>query len=248
MFWIVHLFALLLFWPALFVTVPLHIISSKMTPKAAAQPQPTAPPPLPGAKGEAFVPGWASIAAICGTVAFLFWYSGRPPTPAPTATVPAAPAKPAKPAKPATAEALWAAVQSNESKYAYGAAAGNAKRLLALHPTSKEARKAKELLPKLEAGMKVQVDFTVPSDPNGKFRLLHLEGPASARKIITFRQGPSGPMYTTRIYNCGTSKYRQLGASESPERMRSYSGPSPWTDLMPNSIASYVGGVACKSR
>ena len=30
MFWIVHLFALLLFWPALFLTVPLHIISKKM--------------------------------------------------------------------------------------------------------------------------------------------------------------------------------------------------------------------------
>ena len=46
MFWIVHLFALLIFPVALFLTVPLHIIASRM-------PKPQAgPPSLPGVHGQ----------------------------------------------------------------------------------------------------------------------------------------------------------------------------------------------------
>lgn len=52
MFWIVHLFALLLFWPALFLTVPLHIIAGRIAPKPATP----KPPPLPTAPGSDRVP------------------------------------------------------------------------------------------------------------------------------------------------------------------------------------------------
>lgn len=35
MFWILHICAVLFFWPALFMTIPLHVISGKMDSKGS---------------------------------------------------------------------------------------------------------------------------------------------------------------------------------------------------------------------
>lgn len=70
MFWIVHLFALLLFWPALFVTVPLHIISSKMAPREKAQEPPKAFP----AKQQSEAPEWLAMLVLSVVLAAIWFY------------------------------------------------------------------------------------------------------------------------------------------------------------------------------
>jgi hypothetical protein len=239
MFLLIHLLALILFWPALFVTVPLHIISSKMKP---AEPK----------KKSNFtqLPGGFVATVLGGFILFLVWLARNPtvePAPAPVAAQAAkveAPA-PAAPAAPPTAAAMMKAIKAQEGNYVYDMAAKTAQRLIDLHPDSAEAKAAKGMLPKLQELAAVQFDFKVPSDPNGSFRLLHLEGPYSARTVVTLRRGKEDNTYTTRIYNCNTMKYRQLGSAYSIENMRKYSAPSKWADLVPNSIATHVRDKAC---
>lgn len=187
MFWIVHLFALLLFWPALFITVPLHIIAGRMAPQTAPGQR---PPPLPSERNPAFVPGWVTLAVVGGAFATVFWLASSPSAPSLGST----PVSPPPAAQPGVGR------------------------------------------------------FRVASDATGIYELISVDGPRTARKIVTLREGPSGKMYTTRIYNCETLKVRQLGAAETIERMHAYKGPSQWAAIVPGSIADGVGGVACKPR
>jgi hypothetical protein len=248
MLWIVHLFALVLFWPALFVTVPLHVIASRVAPKVQA-----GPPPLPGSSKSSIA---GAIPIAIGIVAAFFYFIGsRPPPPveahAPTRqqTRPAPTPLPSAEAQDQLpADALWKLVQQHDSDYAYGLALGAAQRLIRMHPDSKEAKLAEESVARFRAGMAGQADFTVPSDPGAKFRQLHTEGPFNARKIVTLRDGSSGRMFSTRLYDCTGFKYQQLGAAESAERMRAYSGPKRWVDVTPNSIAAHIRTRACAKR
>lgn len=238
MFWVVHLFALILFWPALFVTVPLHIISSRMQPAT------------PKKSNFTQLPGWFVGSVLGGFILILVWMA-RNPSPEPVAASQAVPvpvAPPAAPAKPPSAEALKKAIEAQAGNYAYDLAVKSTQRLIELYPESAEAKAAKGQLPKLQVQAAQQADFTVPSDPGGKFRQLHLEGPYNARTIITRRDGAAGVTYTTRIYNCNTRQYRSLGSASTIEKMRSYDGPSKWSDLVPNSIASVVRDRACAQR
>lgn len=239
MFLIIHLLALILFWPALFVTVPLHIISSQMKP---AEPKKSNFTQLPG----------SFVAIVLGSICLFIVWMARNPTPAttaaPVATTPPVAAAPAAPATPPTAAVLMTGLRGQQDNYAYAMAAKTAQRLIDLHPESKEAKAARELLPKLQELAAQQVDFTIPSDPGGKFRQLLLEGPYTARKIITRREGASGITYTTRLYNCQTGKFTALGSSETPESMRASKVQSRLADRVPGSIADVVGDRACAKR
>lgn len=242
MFLLIHLLALILFWPALFVTVPLHIISSQMKP---AEPK----------KKSNFtqLSGGFVATVLGGFILFLVWLARNPtvePAPAPVAAQAAkveAPA-PAAPAAPPTAAAMMKAIKAQEGNYVYEMAAKTAQRLIDLHPESAEAKAAKGMLPKLQERAAQQSDFTIPSDPGGKFRQLLLEGPYTARKIITRREGASGITYTTRLYNCQTGKFTALGSSETPESMRTSKVQSRLADRVPGSIADVVGDRACAKR
>jgi hypothetical protein len=241
MFLIVHLLALILFWPALFVTVPLHIISSQMKP---AQPKKSNFTQLSGGFVATF---------LGGLILVLVWVARNPTVePAPVAAqVPAkaqAPEQPQAPAEPPTAGAMMKAIKAQEGNYVYDMAAKTAQRLIDLHPESKEGKAAQQLLPKLQELAAQQIDFTIQTDPAGKFRQLQLDGPYTARKIITRREGPSGITYTTRIYNCQTGKFKGMGSAETPERMRSSKVETRWADRVPGSIADVVGDRACAKR
>jgi hypothetical protein len=241
MFLIVHLLALILFWPALFITVPLHIISSQMKP---AQPKKSNFTQLSGGFVATF---------LGGLILVLVWVA-RNPTVEPAPVAAQAPAKaqasaqPQAPAAPPTAGAMMKAIKAQEGNYVYDMAAKTAQRLIDLHPESAEAKAAKGMLPKLQELAAQQVDFTIQSDPGGKFRQLLLEGPYTARKIITRREGASGITYTTRLYNCQTGKFTALGSSETPESMRASKVQSRLADRVPGSIADVVGDRACAKR
>lgn len=195
MFWIVHVFALLLFWPALFITVPLHIIAGRMAPKTAPV---QGPPPLPGQRpaqpASAAVPDWFTVLMLVMVGGFIWWMAKLPPT------IPVA---------------------------------------------SRSASSAPLTTPAAQPGVE---RFKVASDATAVYQLISVEGPQTARTIVTLREGSSGKTYSTRIYNCQTREVRQLGAAETIERMNAYKGPSSWAQIVPNSITDGIGGVACKRR
>ncbi len=88
--------------------------------------------------------------------------------------------------------------------------------------------------------------FTVPSDPNGRYTVISLDGTLKSRFIVTKRDGKSGVSFAKREYNCDTQDFRYVGKGETlesatakPKAIGKFSG------VTEGSTSASIGGVAC---
>lgn len=89
-------------------------------------------------------------------------------------------------------------------------------------------------------------EFRIPSDINARWGLIDLtQKGADANFIFTHRIGPSGASYSIRHYNCGTEQVRYLATGETIAEMRASKADEKMSDIVPGSIAYYLGRLAC---
>ncbi len=88
--------------------------------------------------------------------------------------------------------------------------------------------------------------MVIPTDANARYTILEIGGTHPNRTIVTRREGSSGVTYSTRLYNCVAQTTKYLGTGSSIEAMRA-SRPDPrMSEIVPRSIAFYVGKEACR--
>lgn len=89
-------------------------------------------------------------------------------------------------------------------------------------------------------------EFRIPSDTKARWGLIDLtkKGP-DANFIFTHRIGPSGASYSMRHYNCDTEQVRYLATGETIAQMRASKADEKMSDIVPESIAYYLGRLAC---
>lgn len=88
--------------------------------------------------------------------------------------------------------------------------------------------------------------LNVPSDTKGRFEVLEVGGTWPNRTIVTRRSGPSGVTYSKRLYDCSGRRVKYLGAGDTLEEMQQSRADSNMAEIVPRSIAYYVGQRACR--
>lgn len=86
----------------------------------------------------------------------------------------------------------------------------------------------------------------IPSDSSAKYFVLGKGGTGNERTITTKRVGSSGTGYSTRLYNCDQGTVKYLGTGDSIEAMAASQPDPSMSQVVPGSIAHYVGLEACK--
>ena len=88
--------------------------------------------------------------------------------------------------------------------------------------------------------------YRIPSDPKATYEVLEKTGKGNRRLITTKRTGPSGTSYSKREYDCKTAKFRYIGTGDTLQEMQSSKPDSKMSIAVDESIASYIGGIACE--
>lgn len=88
--------------------------------------------------------------------------------------------------------------------------------------------------------------ISVPSDSKASYIVLETGKQSGMRTIVTERTGPSGTSYSKRIYDCKNKKVKYLGDGETLADMKKSTPDASMYDIVPGSIADYIGIEACK--
>lgn len=89
--------------------------------------------------------------------------------------------------------------------------------------------------------------LTIPSDPSATFYVLETSGPPTARIIVTKRVGGDGVVsFSKRQYDCKAVRVKYIGSGSTIPAMNASKPDEKMSGIVPESIASYVGGIACK--
>lgn len=88
--------------------------------------------------------------------------------------------------------------------------------------------------------------IAIPSDSKAEYTVLTKGENAGLKTIVTKREGSSGVSYSERAYDCVNRTVKYLGSGDSLEQMKSSAADQNMSDIVPGSIADYVGNEACK--
>jgi len=101
----------------------------------------------------------------------------------------------------------------------------------------------------ITAGAAVAEDtqFRIPTDAKAIYTVIERSGTGRIRTIVTKREGPSGTSYSKRQYDCDQNTWKYLGTGDTMEAMGASKPEKSMTPALAGSIASFVGGVACRN-
>ncbi|WP_230200555.1 hypothetical protein [Serratia marcescens] len=88
--------------------------------------------------------------------------------------------------------------------------------------------------------------ISIPTDAKAVYTVLGKGEHDGLKTIITKREGSSGVSYSERAYDCVNRTVKYLGDGETLEQMKSSRADPNMSDIVPESIADYVGNEACK--
>lgn len=94
--------------------------------------------------------------------------------------------------------------------------------------------------------MSAEYKISIPTDSKAAYTVLGKGERDGFKTIITKREGSSGVSYSERAYDCVNRRVKYLGDGENLEQMKSSSADTNMSDIVPESIADYVGNEACK--
>ncbi|MDR8489577.1 hypothetical protein OSC18_08735 [Serratia nevei] len=88
--------------------------------------------------------------------------------------------------------------------------------------------------------------ISIPTDSKSVYTVLGKGERDGLKTIITKREGSSGVSYSERAYDCVNRTVKYLGDGETLEQMKLSRADPNMSDIVPQSIADYVGNEACK--
>lgn len=88
--------------------------------------------------------------------------------------------------------------------------------------------------------------ISIPTDAKAVYTVLGKGERDGLKTIVTKREGSSGVSYSERAYDCGNRTVKYLGDGETLEQMKLSRADPNMSDIVPQSIADYVGNEACK--
>ncbi|MEB7893394.1 hypothetical protein NGK65_06550 [Serratia ureilytica] len=94
--------------------------------------------------------------------------------------------------------------------------------------------------------MSAEYKISIPTDSKAVYTVLGKGERDGLKTIITKREGSSGVSYSERAYDCVNRTVKYLGDGETLEQMKSSHADSNMSEIVPESIADYVGNEACK--
>lgn len=103
-----------------------------------------------------------------------------------------------------------------------------------------------DITPAVAAAALAGMEFRIPSDTKARWGLIDItQKDADSNFIFTHRIGPSGVTYSMRHYDCDTHKVRYLATGETITEMRASKADEKMSEIVPRSIAYYLGRLAC---
>ena len=94
--------------------------------------------------------------------------------------------------------------------------------------------------------MSAEYKISIPTDSKAVYTVLGKGERDGLKTIITKREGSSGVSYSERAYDCVNRTVKYLGDGETLEQMKLSRADQNMSDIVPQSIADYVGNEACK--
>ena len=107
-------------------------------------------------------------------------------------------------------------------------------------------RLALALLAVVSFGCFAAEEMRIPTDTKATYTVLDKDINGSMATIVTKRVGPSGTIFTNRLYDCSSWTVKYLGEGESLEQMKSSKSDSRMANIVEGSIADYIGRKACQ--
>jgi len=107
-------------------------------------------------------------------------------------------------------------------------------------------RNGYDIAPEVAEAPLAGMEFRVPSDTKARWGLIDVtQKDADSSIIFTHRVGPSGVTYSMRHYNCEAHTVRYLATGETTADMRNSKADERMSEIVPRSIAHYLGKLAC---